>query len=75
MLGHLLVPALDADNPASLSPAVVTGLLRRQLGFDGVTITDALGMGAIRQRFSAGEAAVRAVLAAVRTATSATLQP
>lgn len=46
MVGHLLVTDLDPDNPASLSPAAVR-LLREQLGFTGVIVTDALEMGAI----------------------------
>ncbi|KQM02883.1 beta-N-acetylhexosaminidase [Frankia sp. CpI1-P] len=63
MVGHLLATALDGESPASLSPAVVTSLLRRELGFDGVVVTDALNMAAITKRYSPGEAAVRAVLA------------
>lgn len=63
MTGHLRVPAYDADLPASLSPRLVNGLLRQKLGFGGVVITDGMGMGAIRDRFDAGEAAIRAVLA------------
>uniref|UniRef100_UPI0021C07B9C glycoside hydrolase family 3 protein n=1 Tax=Frankia gtarii TaxID=2950102 RepID=UPI0021C07B9C len=63
MVGHLLATALDGASPASLSPAVVTSLLRRQLGFDGVIVTDALNMAAITRQNSPAEAAVRAVLA------------
>ncbi|CAJ59549.1 putative Beta-N-acetylglucosaminidase precursor [Frankia alni ACN14a] len=63
MVGHLLATALDGGSPASLSPSVVTSLLRRELGFDGVVVTDALNMAAITRRYSPGEAAVRAVLA------------
>jgi beta-N-acetylhexosaminidase len=63
MVGHLSIPALDTVNPSSLSPAVVTDLLRRQLGFTGVVVTDALGMGAIRERYGAGESAILAVAA------------
>jgi len=47
MVGHLLVPALDAKRPASLSPAVIQGLLRDDLGFDGLVMADDLGMGAL----------------------------
>ena len=47
MIGHLLVPALDKENPASLSPKVVTGLLREQMNYDGILITDDLTMGAL----------------------------
>jgi beta-N-acetylhexosaminidase len=63
MAGHLRVPAYDPDLPASLSPVLINGLLREKLGFGGVVITDGMGMGAIRDRFDAGEAAIRAVLA------------
>lgn len=63
MSGHLRVPAYDPDLPASLSPTLVNGLLRQKLGFGGVVITDGMGMGAIRDRFGPGEAAIRAVLA------------
>ena len=45
MIGHLTVPALD-DKPATVSHAIVTGLLREELGFDGVVITDSLEMSA-----------------------------
>ncbi|MDQ1648746.1 MAG: beta-N-acetylhexosaminidase, partial [Frankiaceae bacterium] len=61
MTGNLRVPAIDGSSPASLSRPLITDVLRRQLGFDGVVITDALSMGAIRQDYSPGEAAVRAV--------------
>ncbi len=47
MVGHLLVPALDAEWPASLSRAVIGGLLRDDLGFDGLVMADDLGMGAL----------------------------
>lgn len=47
MVGHLKYNALDPVNSASLSPAVMTGLLRNELGFTGVVITDDLEMGAI----------------------------
>ena len=48
MAGHVIVPALDPSNlPASLSEPIVTGILRDQLGFNGVVITDSLGAGAL----------------------------
>ncbi|HEX5824901.1 MAG TPA: glycoside hydrolase family 3 protein [Candidatus Limnocylindrales bacterium] len=49
MTGHLALPGLDDDLPASLSAAVLHGLLREGLGFDGVTVTDALDMRALAQ--------------------------
>jgi beta-N-acetylhexosaminidase len=65
MTGHLRVPRLDPDAPATLSPRVVGELLRGELGFDGVVITDALEMRAASGRLGMGEAAVRALLAGV----------
>ncbi len=47
MLSHVLVPAYDARNPATLSPALVGGLLRGRLGFEGVILTDDLLMKAL----------------------------
>ena len=63
MIGHLTVPALDTL-PAPFSRAVVTGLLREELGFAGVVITDALEMGALGD-YTSGETAVLAVQAGV----------
>jgi len=47
MPGHLLCPALDPDLPATLSPAILQGLLRKDLGFDNCVISDDLAMGAL----------------------------
>jgi beta-N-acetylhexosaminidase len=64
MTAHIAVPALDdPDIPATLSPKIVTGILREELGFKGIIVTDALEMGGIAKGFSVGEAAVRSVLA------------
>jgi beta-N-acetylhexosaminidase len=67
MTAHISVPSLDAEapeaRPATLSPALVDGILRREFGFDGLIFTDALSMGAVADRYEPGEAAVRAVLA------------
>ena len=64
MVGHITLPNVTGEEvPASLSGEVATGLLRGELGFRGVAITDSLDMGAITQNYPAGEAAVRAVLA------------
>ena len=69
MVTHLIVEALDLDNPASVSPAVIS-LLRDELGFDGVILTDDLAMGGVLDYFggsedpeASGKAAVAAVLA------------
>lgn len=65
MTGHLNVPAFEPDpsTPATLSSNILTELLRKQLGFQGLVITDALDMGGITVRYAPGEAAVRALLA------------
>ena len=66
MVGHISVPAITGDNtPASLSNAMVTGVLRDQMGFHGVVITDAMNMGAITAGYSSADAAVAAINAGV----------
>ena len=62
LVSHTFVNALDDVYPASLSPAV-HGYIRENMGFDGVIVTDDLGMQAITDQYGAGEAAVLAVLA------------
>jgi beta-N-acetylhexosaminidase len=61
MLGHLTVPDIDGDYPATLSRKIATGILREELGYGGAIITDALNMRAVTGRFSAEEIAVMAV--------------
>ncbi len=61
MVAHIQMNALDGARPASLSPAVVNGLLREDMGFSGVVCTDDLTMGAIMETYTVGEAAVLAV--------------
>ena len=63
MTSHILFPALDARLPATLSPAILTGLLRREMGFDGLIITDDLEMQGVAAGWGAAEAAVLAVRA------------
>jgi beta-N-acetylhexosaminidase len=63
MTGHLLVPAFDEANPATLSRRIVTGLLRQELGFDGLVFTDDLDMKAISGRMPRERAVVAAVSA------------
>src|SRR5713101_8048230 len=62
MTGHLSVPALEPDpnTPATLSSRILTGLLRNELHFEGLVVTDAMDMGGITVRYAPGEAAVRA---------------
>ena len=62
MTAHVSVPALSGEPvPATLSPAVMTGLLRERMKFDGLLFTDAMDMGAIVSGYGPGEATVRAV--------------
>src|SRR5712692_6485621 len=65
MTGHLNVPALEPDpnTPATLSHNILSDLLRKQLGYEGLIVTDAMDMGGITVRYAPGEAAVRAVVA------------
>jgi beta-N-acetylhexosaminidase len=65
MSAHLALPALDGPDapPATLSRNILHGLLREELGFNGVTVTDAMDMKAIRQGDALGEDAVRAAAA------------
>ncbi|MBQ1172890.1 MAG: hypothetical protein IIX48_09885 [Lachnospiraceae bacterium] len=66
MVGHISLPDVTGDEtPASLSEKMITQILRNDLGYDGLIITDALNMGAIVQNYSSSEAAVYAVLAGV----------
>jgi len=61
MVAHILMTQIDPDLPASLSPAVVTCLLRQEMGYEGVVCTDDLTMAAISDTYGMGEAAVLAV--------------
>jgi beta-N-acetylhexosaminidase len=63
MVGHMTMTEIDRDNPASLSGAIVNGILRAQMGYEGIIITDALNMNAITDLYTSGEAAVKAVQA------------
>jgi beta-N-acetylhexosaminidase len=65
MTGHLSIPALEPDpnTPATLSHNILTDLLRKQLGYQGLIVTDAMDMGGITVRYAPGEAAVRAIVA------------
>ena len=67
MIGHLAVPALDASRsvPSSLSAAIVTGVLQRELGFDGLIVTDAMDMRGVTRDYSPGMSSVMAVKAGV----------
>lgn len=63
MTSHILLPQLDADNPATFSPRILQGLLREELGFDGVIVSDALDMVGASGEIGIPAAAVRAIAA------------
>ncbi len=67
MTGHLNVPSLEPDpnTPATLSQNILTGLLRDEMGYQGLIVTDAMDMGGITVRYAPGEAAVRAIVAGI----------
>lgn len=63
MTAHILYTALDAEHPATVSSAVLTGLLRREWGYDGVVVTDAMDMRAVADRYPQGRGAALALQA------------
>ncbi len=65
MTGHLLVPAYDRELPATLSRPILTDLLRTELGFRGLIVTDGIEMQAVRRRYGLAGASVRALVAGV----------
>lgn len=65
MTGHLSLPAIDPARPATLSRPIITGLLREELGFEGLIVTDGLNMAGITRGREIGEIAVRALEAGV----------
>jgi beta-N-acetylhexosaminidase len=58
MTAHILLSEIDPDSPASISTAVLGGMLRRDLHFQGVILADDLGMGALARRYGCGQSAV-----------------
>jgi beta-N-acetylhexosaminidase len=63
MTGHLVVPAIDPARPATLSRAILTDLLRVELGFEGLIVTDAIEMQAVARRYGLAGATVAAITA------------
>jgi beta-N-acetylhexosaminidase len=63
MTGHLLVPAYDDELPATISPRILTGLLREELGFQGLIVTDAIEMQGVSRQYGIAGATVRALAA------------
>jgi beta-N-acetylhexosaminidase len=79
MIAHVLAPALDSgpDHVATISPAIVTGLLQQKMGFHGLVITDALDMGGLRQSLAqqGSEGAARAAIESVKAGNDMLLLP
>ncbi|MEU6678420.1 glycoside hydrolase family 3 protein [Streptomyces sp. NPDC046925] len=66
MTAHIVVPALDpAEDPATLSRPILTGILREELGYDGVVVTDSLGMQGVRTKYGDDRVPVLALKAGV----------
>ena len=63
MIAHLVATSLDQELPATLSPNVINRLLRREIGFDGLVVTDAMEMRGLLNSYSVGESAVLAIRA------------
>lgn len=61
MIAHILLTKIDSKNPSSMSKTIITNILRNNLKFQGVVITDDMTMGAIVKNYNIGEAAVRSV--------------
>jgi beta-N-acetylhexosaminidase len=63
MTAHILIPALDEERPATLSPRIVNGLLKGELGYTGLVVSDDLEMRAISERYGIPDATVAAIAA------------
>jgi beta-N-acetylhexosaminidase len=63
MTAHILIPALDDQRPATLSPRIIDGMLKRRLGYQGLVVTDDLDMKAISATYGTAEATVAAIAA------------
>jgi beta-N-acetylhexosaminidase len=61
MTAHVLIPALDEEHPATLSPRIIDGILKKELGYRGLVVTDDLDMKAISGKYGTAEAVVSAI--------------
>jgi beta-N-acetylhexosaminidase len=61
MIAHILLNKIDPDNPSSLSKAIITDLLRTQLNFKGLVISDDMTMGAIVKNYKIGDAVIKSI--------------
>ena len=63
MVSHAMYPQIDPDHPSSLSKAIITDWLRRDMGYNGVVVTDDMDMGALAKHYTFGDMAVQSILA------------
>ena len=63
MVSHAMYPAIDPDNPSSLSKTIITDWLRHDMGYNGVVVTDDMDMGALAKHYTFGDMAVQSILA------------
>ena len=63
MVSHAMYPQIDAEHPSSLSKAIITDWLRKDMGYNGVVITDDMDMGALAKHYTFGDMAVQSILA------------
>ncbi|WP_298710907.1 glycoside hydrolase family 3 N-terminal domain-containing protein [uncultured Veillonella sp.] len=63
MVSHAMYPQIDPDYPASLSKAIITDWLRKDIGYNGVVVTDDMDMGALAKHYTFGDMAVQSILA------------
>ena len=63
MVSHAMYPQIDADHPSSLSKAIITDWLRKDMGYNGVVVTDDMVMGALAKHYTFGDMAVQSILA------------
>jgi beta-N-acetylhexosaminidase len=61
MIAHILLPQIDPDHPSTFSKIIISDILRRDLQFDGLVITDDMTMGAITENYDIGQAAVQSI--------------
>ena len=63
MVSHAMYPQIDADHPSSISKAIITDWLRKDMGYNGVVVTDDMDMGALAKHYTFGDMAVQSILA------------
>ena len=63
MVSHAMYPQIDPDNPSSLSKTIITDWLRKDMGYNGVVVTDDMDMGALAKHYTFGDMAVQSILA------------